>query len=55
MTHIIIHYNDGEKKDRLVFKAESPQEALVIAMRELAPEKLWKRGWDKKYCWQEIR
>lgn len=55
MEKIIIHYDDGKYKEDLVFKATTPQEALVIAMRELAPEKLQSKGWDKKNCWQEIQ
>lgn len=55
MTQIIIHYDDGNHKEDLIFKADSPHEALIITMRELAPEKLQAKGWEKKYCWQEIR
>ena len=55
MEMVIIHYNDGIKKEDLTFKATSPQEALVVTLRELSPERMWARGWDKKYCWKEIR
>lgn len=55
MTQIIIHYNDGEKKQDLVFNVNNTQEALVVLMEQLSPEKLWERGWDKKYCWNEVR
>ena len=49
MERLIIHYNDGIKKEDLSFDVKTPHEALVIIMTELAPEKLWAKGWDKKY------
>lgn len=55
MEKLIIHYNDGEKKQDLVFRVKTSQEALAVTLRELSPEVLWARGWDKKYCWNEVR
>lgn len=55
MKYVIIHYNDNNVKQDLFFEAKDMKQALVILMRETAPEKLWARGWDQKYLWNEVR
>lgn len=56
MKQLIIHYDDNQNcKVDLYFNISNQQEMLAIIMRETSPEKLWARGWDKKYIWNEVR
>ncbi len=57
MEHLVIHYNDGNKKEDLYFNVKTNKDVLNIIMNETAPEKLWARGWvnNKNYIWNEVR
>ena len=51
MKQVIIHHNNEE----FCFLAYNSQEVLKILFQELAPERLWAKGWKREDCWSEVR